>query len=144
MMIDPSHPELSITRQCELLDLPRSTYYYEPQTESYENLLLMRLIDEEYLAHPFLGSRKMTTYLRNLGFNVNRKRVQRLMRKMGLQAVAPGPGTSKPRKEHTIYPYLLRGLNITEPLQVWCSDITYIPMPKGFMYLVAILDWYSR
>ena len=143
-MIDPSHPILSVSRQCQLLDLSRSTYYYEPAAESPENLMLMRQIDEEYLRHPFLGSRRMTIYLRSLGYRVNRKRVQRLMRLMGLEGIAPGPRTSLPRKEHKIYPYLLHGLTITEPLQVWCSDLTYVPMPKGFMYLVAIMDWYSR
>ena len=130
-MIDPSHPMLSVSRQCQLLNLSRSTYYYEPAAESPENLMLMRQIDEEYLRHPFLGSRRMAIYLRSLCYPVNRKRVQRLMRLMGLEGIAPGPRTSLPRKEHKIYPYLLHGLAITEPLQVWCSDFTYVPMPKG-------------
>jgi len=143
-MIDTKYHRLSVARQCQLLNLPRSTYYYEPAAESTMNLHLMRLIDEEYLRHPFLGSRKMALYLNALGYRVNRKRVQRLMRLMGVAAIAPGPGTSQPNKQHKIYPYLLRSLSITAPRQVWCSDITYIPMPRGFMYLVAVLDWYSR
>jgi putative transposase len=142
--IDPSHRVLSIRRQCELLGLSRSAWYYEPATESETNLLLMRLIDEQYTRTPFYGSRRMTATLNGAGHGVNRKRVQRLMRLMGLEGVAPGPRTSKPHPDHKIYPYLLRGFDIVRPDQVWASDITYLPMRSGFMFLVAILDWYSR
>jgi len=144
--IDSGNPNLSVSRQCELLGLSRSSYYRSghPAFESNENLELMRLIDEEFLKHPFYGSRKMRDYLRRRGFAVNRKRIQRLMRVMGIESVAPKPNTSKPRREHKIYPYLLRGLSITEPNHVWCSDITYIRMNHGFVYLTAVMDWASR
>jgi len=144
--VDGKNSDLSISRQCELLQLPRSTYY-RPRVnrfESAENLDFMRRIDEEFLKHPFYGSRKIRDYLNREGFSVNRKRVQRLMRLMGLESVAPKPNTSKCRKEHKVYPYLLRNLSITSPDQVWCSDITYIRMPHGFVYLTAIMDWASR
>jgi len=133
-----------VVRQCALLGLSRSVYYYPPAQASAENLYLMRLIDEQYLCTPFYGSRKMTEFLRSQGFLVNRKRVQRLMRLMGLAAVYPGPKTSQAHPAHKVYPYLLRGLKITHPCQVWSADITYVPMPRGFMYLVAVLDWFSR
>ena len=144
--VDGKDPKLSISRQCELLRLPRSSYYRPRFTcfESAANLDIMRRIDEEFLRHPFYGSRKMRDYLNREGFQVNRKRVQRLMRLMGLESVAPKPNTSKRRKEHKVYPYLLRNLSITVPDQVWCSDITYIRMPHGFVYLTAIMDWASR
>jgi len=135
---------LSIRRQCELLGLGRSSYYYDPATESDDNLALMRLIDEQHLVWPFFGSRQMTLWLRRKGHDVNRKRVRRLMRLMGLEAIFPGKNTSVPNKEHKTYPYLLRGLSVTHPDHVWCTDITYIRMHRGFMYLVAIMDWYSR
>ena len=144
--IDSKDSDLSISRQCDLLGLPRSSYY-RPRVftfESNENLELMRLIDEEFLRHPFYGSRKMRDYLNRQGFPVNRKRVQRLMRLMGIESVAPKPNTSKPRREHKVYPYLLRKLSITEPDQVWCSDITYIRLAHGFVYLTAVMDWASR
>jgi len=144
--IDGKDPDISISRQCELLRLPRSNYY-KPQIvnfENSENLDLMRRIDEEFLRHPFYGSRKMRDYLNREGFAVNRKRIQRLMRLMGIQSVAPKPNTSKRRMEHKVYPYLLRKISITEPDQVWCSDITYIRMPHGFVYLTAVMDWASR
>lgn len=145
-MIAPHHKQLSIVRQCDLLNLPRATYYGHTDWvgESEETLNLMRLIDEEYTRHPFYGSRKMRDYLRRNGHQVNRKRVQRLMRKMGIRSVAPGPSTSKPCPEHKVYPYLLKGLDIKRANQVWCTDITYIRMDGGFVYLVAIMDWYSR
>lgn len=130
--------------QCELLGLPRSSYYYEPVPESAENLHLMRLIDEHYLVRPFYGSRRMAQELVRAGYRVNRKRVQRLMRLMGLEGVFPGRKTSKPAPGHRVYPYLLRGLTIDRPNQVWCSDITYVPMRYGFLYLVAVMDWFSR
>ena len=134
-----------MTRQCALIGLPRSSYYYETMgTESPENLRIMREIDELYLSRPFYGSPRMTDWLRDLGWAVNEKRVARLMRLMGLQAVLPGPHTSRPHPEHRIYPYLLRGLKIKAPNEVWCTDITYIPMRHGFLYLVAVMDWFSR
>ena len=145
--INPDHSRLSITRQCELLGFARSNYYRRgcfPTGESEENLKLMRLIDEEYMRHPFYGTRKMCYYLKRQGYKVNRKRVQRLMRKMGIQSIAPKPNTSAPRKEHKVYPYLLKGMDINRPDQVWCSDITYIPLSGGFVYLTAVMDWYSR
>ena len=144
MLIEPGHRELSLARQCELLELARSSYYYEPTPESVENLRYLRLIDEQYLRRPFYGSRRMSVWLQSQGYAVNRKRVQRLMRRMGLEGLAPGPRTRRPSPEHKVYPYLLRNLEIARPDQVWCTDITYVPMSAGFMYLVAIMDWYSR
>lgn len=143
-MIENHHPDISIRRQCELIGLNRSTFYTEPDGETALNLQLMRLIDEQYLRTPFYGYPKMTVELRRQGYLVNRKRVARLMQKMGLQAVVPHQKLSQPAPGHRIYPYLLRGLAITRPDQVWSTDITYIPMVKGFMYLVVIIDWYSR
>lgn len=146
-MVEPGNSELSLYRQCQLVDVPRSTYYRlrgKAAQESAENLKLMALIDEEYTRHPYYGSRKMRDWLNRLGYRVNRKRVRRLMRKMGLRSVAPTPNTSKPAPEHKVYPYLLRDLAITESNQVWCTDITYVPLEGGFVYLVAIMDWYSR
>jgi putative transposase len=144
-MIETNHPTLSIRRQCELVGLNRSTFYWQPASESPLNLELMRLIDREYTRAPFYGYRKMTARLNNRpGIQVNRKRIARLMGKMGLQAVYPRPRTSLPNQQHRKYPYLLRGLAIKRPNQVWGADITYVPMPLGFMYLVAIMDWFSR
>jgi putative transposase len=147
-MIEPKHSELSITCQCPLLSLNRATYYASCRltygVEDDFNIMLMNLIDEEYTRHPFYGTRKMVVYLRNVGYPVNRKRVQRLMRKMGIQSVAPKPNTSKARKGHKIYPYRLAGLDINHAHQVWSTDITYIRMAHGFVYLVAIIDLYSR
>lgn len=143
-MIESGHPEISVRRQCELLDLNRTTLYYQPVGESAYNLHLMRLLDEQYMRTPFYGVLRMTAYLRRQGYAVNHKRIRRLMRTMGLQAIYPRPKTSLAGKGHKIYPYLLRGLEITRPNQVWSSDITYIPMRQGFMYLVAIMDWFSR
>jgi putative transposase len=137
--IDPEHDELSIRRQCELLDMERSTYYYQPAEETPENLSLMRAIDEAYLQRPFYGSRRLAQEL-----GLNRKRVQRLMRIMGLAAVGPKPRTTRRAKEHKIYPYLLRNVEVTRPDQVWSTDITYIPLGSGYLYLTAVLDWYSR
>ncbi len=143
-MIDPNHAKLSIVRQCELVRISRSSFYFEGKGESLLNLELMRLIDLRFLETPFYGSRQMTRHLRRLGYCVGRKRVRRLMRKMGLQAVYQRPRTSKPHPEHRVYPYLLRGVVIDRPNQVWCADITYIPLRRGYLYLVAIMDWYSR
>lgn len=137
--IDTHHPKLSISRQCELLDLPRSTWYYVASGETAANLALMRAIDEQYLKTPFFGSRKMA-----LHFGVNRKRVQRLMRIMGLEAIYPKRATTRPAVSHKVYPYLLRNLPIIRPDQVWASDITYIPLRHGFLYLTVVMDWYSR
>ena len=135
---------LSIVRQCELLGLPRSTYYYEPATESEDNLALMRRLDEQYLITPFYGSRKMAEELSTPECPINRKRVQRLMQLLGIAAIFPQKRTSVPGVGHRVYPYLLRGLTVDRPNQVWCSDITYIPLRHGFVYLVAVMDWYSR
>jgi len=142
--IEPEHPELSIRRQCDLLALNRTTYYRQPARESRTNLALMRRIDEQYLQTPFYGSRRMAEVLSTRRRPINRKRVQRLMRLMGLEAIYPKPRTTQRDTEHKIYPYLLRNLAITRPNQVWACDITYVPMPAGFMYLTAIIDWFSR
>ena len=135
---------VSIRRQCELLGVSRSGLYYEPVGTSSEELALMRRIDELHLKWPFYGSRKLCEVLRTEGMAVNRKHMQRLMRLMGLESMAPKPGTSEPHPEHPRFPYLLRNLAISRPNQVWAADITYIPMARGFAYLVAIIDWYSR
>jgi putative transposase len=127
-----------------VLGLPRSSYYYEPAAETAENLMLMRLIDEQFLKTPFFGRGMMTAWLRRKKHLVNEKRVRRLMQVMGLSSVFPGKKTSKPAPGHRIYPYLLRGLRIVRPNQVWSTDITYVPLQHGFLYLVAVLDWYSR
>ncbi|GHO63956.1 hypothetical protein KSC_028480 [Ktedonobacter sp. SOSP1-52] len=142
--IKPDHPTLSIARQCELLDLARSSYYYEPLPESEENLLLMRLLDEQYTRTPFYGTRKMTAWLHTQGYRVERKRVRRLLRTMGLETIYPKPHLSQPGAQETRYPYLLRGFAIDRRNQVWSCDITYIRLTRGFVYLVAILDWFSR
>lgn len=142
--IDPQHESISVRRQCKLLGIHRSQLHYEPVPETDENLQYMRLIDEQYLKTPFWGSRNMTTFLRQQGHAVNRKRTQRLMRKMGLEGLSPGPSTSRRHPRHKVYPYLLRDVVIERPNQVWSSDITYIPLRRGYLYLVAVLDWYSR
>ena len=142
-MIGPDK-EMSIRRQCELLRVSRSGLYYEPVPTDPEELELMRRIDEMHLKWPFYGSRKLALELRKEGHDVNRKRVQRLMRLMDLVAMVPKPNTSKPAPEHPVFPYLLRGLDISRVNQVWAADITYIPLRHGFVYLVAIMDWYSR
>lgn len=143
-MIDRDHQNLSVRRQCELLGLSRSGLYYEPVVPDAEELALMRAIDELHLAYPFYGSRKIAQQLGARGCPVNRKRIQRLMRLMGLEALVPKPNTSEPHPEHVVYPYLLKGLKIGRTNHVWATDITYIPMKDGFLYLVAIMDWYSR
>ena len=137
---------MSLRHQCELLGLSRAGYYasLRPRLESEENEALMKLIDKQYLVTPFYGSRRMTIWLQRQGYEVNRKRVMRLMRKMDLVGLAPGPNTSKPHPEHKVYPYLLGDMEITRVNQVWSTDITYIPMKRGFMYLTAVMDWYSR
>ncbi len=143
-MVDPEHGPLSITRQCRLVSIARSSFYYEGHGESPLNLRLMRLIDEQFLQTPFYGSRQMRRWLRRQGYTVSRKRVRRLMRLLGLQAILQRPRTSQPHPEHRIYPYLLRDLEITRPNHVWCADVTYIPLQRGFLYLVAVMDWASR
>jgi putative transposase len=143
-MIDRGRADLSVRRQCALLGLARSGVYRQPAVPNAEELALMQWIDEQYLATPFYGSRRMTAELRLAGRQVNRKRVQRLMRLMGLEALGPKPKASRPAAQHRIYPYLLRGLAIDRPNQVWAADITYISMARGFRYLVAAMDWYSR
>lgn len=142
--IEPEHPVISLRRQCELIGLTRSGYYRELVAESAENLKLMKLIDEEYTRHPFFGTRQMRNYLNRQGYRVNRKRVQRLMRLMGLASVAPKKRSTVPCDGHRIYPYLLRNLEIYRPNQVWCSDLTYIRLKGGFVYLTVVMDWYSR
>jgi len=143
-VVDRQHPSLSVVRQCKLLGISRSGLYYQPAGISQEDLTLMKLIDRQYLATPFYGARRMAAWLRNQGYQINRKRVRRLMRIMGLKAIYRRPRTSKPAPGHKVYPYLLSGMEITRPNQVWAADITYIPMARGFLYLVVIMDWYSR
>lgn len=143
-MIEPDHPRLSSARQCRLLGLPRSSYYYRTKPKPVEDLALMRVIDEVYLAQPVFGSRQMTRWLRRQGYKINRKRVRRLMRLMGLEALYPKPNLSWPRPGQQVYPYLLRHLAVTRPNQVWATDITYVPIAGGFIYLCAVIDWFSR
>lgn len=144
LLVNENHKQLSIKRQCELLDMPRSMYYYEPAEEDPLNLLLMDEIDKLYTKYPFYGSPKICDGMNKLGYEVNIKRIKRLMAIMGITAIYPGPNTSKRNMEHKIYPYLLRGLKVKNPNHVWSADITYIRLNKGFMYLMAIIDWYSR
>lgn len=144
LLVRENDKQLSIKRQCELLDMPRSMYYYEPAMEDELNLLLMNIMDEIYTKYPFYGSPKLCESVKRLGYEINIKRIKRLMAKMGISAIYPCPNTSKRNRDHKIYPYLLRGLPVKSPNQVWAADITYIRMNKGFMYLMAIIDWYSR
>lgn len=144
MWIEKDNPDIPVIRQCQLCGLARSGYYYSPRIESRYNLYLMGLIDREFTKHPFYGYRKMTEYLRKLGHRVNGKRIRRLMGLMGLEAVFPGRKTTITNKAHRKYPYLLRGLVIERPDQVWSMDITYIRVQGGFIYLTAVIDWYSR
>jgi putative transposase len=143
-MIEPDHPQLSIARQCELVSISRSGFYYRPADETPLNLALMRLIDTQFLETPWYGSRQMARHLRREGYTVGRKRVRRLMAKMGLAPIYQRPRTTVPHPDHRVYPYLLRDLVIDRPNQVWCADLTYIPMRRGFLYLVAIMDWATR
>jgi putative transposase len=143
-MIEPDHPHLSVVRQCALVSIGRSTFYRAPAPETVENLLLMRLLDEQFLETPWYGSRQMARHLRRHGHAVGRKRVRRLMATMGLTPIYQRPRTTVPHPEHRIYPYLLRNLVVDRPNQVWCADITYIPMRRGFLYLVAVMDWSTR
>jgi putative transposase len=144
MFIDATNEQLSIRQQCKLLDIPRSSYYYHPVSISEYTLKVMNEIDMMYTKYPFYGSRKITVELRKKGYQVNIKRVKRLMKKMGIRAIYPEPNTSCPDKTHHIYPYLLKGITISHPNHVWSTDITYLRLKKGFLYLVAIIDWYSR
>ena len=143
-MIEPGHPGLSVARQCELVSISRSSFYYQPAGETAENLALMRLIDAQFLETPWYGSRQMARHLRRDGHEVSRKRVRRLMAIMGLVPIYQRPRTTVPNPEHRIWPYLLRGMVIDRPNQVWCTDLTYIPMRRGFLYLVAVMDWATR
>jgi putative transposase len=143
-LVEPEYSEISVRRQCDLLGVNRSGLYYQPVGESAENLMLMRWIDEQYTRRPFYGSRRMTVGLREQGHAVNRKRVARLMEVMGIEAVYPKPKLSQSGEGHKIYPYLLQGVAVTRVNQVWSTDITYIQMAKGFVYLVAVMDWFSR
>jgi putative transposase len=142
--VDRRHPSLSVVRQCRLLGISRSGLYYRPVEVYEEDLALMKMIDRQYLATPFYGARRLAAWLRKQGWTANRKRVRRLMQVMGLKAIYRRPRTSQPAPGHRTYPYLLGGMEITKPDQVWAADITYIPMARGFLYLVAIMDWCSR
>jgi putative transposase len=142
--VERGHPVLSVERQCALLGLPRSTFYYVSVRDGTEDEMLMRLLDKKYTERPFFGVPRMTQWLQSLGWPVGRKRVRRLLRTMGLEAIYPKPRLSTPASDHRIYPYLLRGVAITRPNQVWCTDITYIRLARGFLYLTAIMDWFSR
>jgi len=144
MVIETNSSQIPIYRQCELLGLNRSSWYYKSIKDDEYNQWLMRLIDEQYTKTPFYGVPRMTAYLRSQGYQINHKRVERLMKRMGIQAIYPKPRLSKPHPESIIFPYLLKGLDINRPNQVWCADITYIRLISGFVYLVAIMDWFSR
>jgi putative transposase len=143
-MVEPGHPILPVGKQCALLSISRSSFYYTPKGETEMNLTLMRQIDEQFLETPFFGVRQMTWHLKNEGHPVNEKRIRRLMRLMGLMPIYQKPNTSRPAKGHKIWPYLLKGLRVGRPNQVWAADITYLPMRRGFLYLVAIIDWFTR
>ena len=143
-MLEPGNTNLSLSRQCKILSLSRSSAYYRPRGESAETLALMRRIDKLFMAYPFYGSRQMQAALALEGITAGRHRVRRLMGLMGLQAIYQKPNTSKPHPEHRVYSYKLRGMSITGPNHVWCTDITYIPMQRGFLYLVAVMDWATR
>jgi putative transposase len=142
--VDPDNEKISVLRQCQLLGLNRTGLYYRGRPESVEDGELMRLLDEQYTITPFYGYRRMTVYLQNLGFRVNHKRVRRLMRKLGLEAIYPKPNLSKPGKDHLTYPYLLKGVAVEYSDQVWATDLTYIRIGSGFVYLLVIMDWHSR
>ncbi|AGY58017.1 transposase [Gloeobacter kilaueensis JS1] len=143
-MLERSEGTLPLVHQCQLLDLPRSSVYYRPAMASEEDLHLMALLDKQYLLRPSYGSRRMTLWLRDQGYRVSRKRIQRLMGLMGIEAIYQKPNTSKGEQGSQLWPYLLRGVAVVRSNQVWCADITYIPMPKGFLYLIAVMDWHSR
>lgn len=142
--VEPENQKISVVRQCQLLGINRSTIYYRGRAENSEDVELMRLLDAQYTLTPFYGYRRMTVYLQNLGYKINHKRVLKLMKKLGLEAIYPKPNLSKPNKEHLKFPYLLRGVKIENSNQVWATDITYIRLKGGFIYLLAIMDWHSR
>lgn len=142
--IETNHDKLTIERQCELIGISRSGYYYKPQTVNKETLSLINIVDEIYTQYPFFGTRKMASYLKRQGYVIGRKRVKTIYELLGLEAVYPKPKLSVPNKEHRIYPYLLRGVEVTKCDQVWSTDLTYIRLYGGFVYLMAIIDWYSR
>ena len=143
-MIEPDHPSLSVVRQCELVSISRSGFYHRPRGETPLNLELMRLIDAQFLETPWYGSRQMARHLCREGYTVGRKRVRRLMARMGLAPILQRPRTTVPHPEHRVFPYLLRDLAVERPNQVWCADLTYIPMRRVFLYLVAVMDWATR
>jgi putative transposase len=144
-LLEPNYPELSIRQQCVLLEINRSSVYYASRvTVSDETLALLRTVDEVYTQYPFFGTRQMASYLRTIGHDVEREQIRGIYERLGLRSLAPGPHTSKPHPEHKIYPYLLRGATIARPDHVWSTDITYIRLQRGFVYLMAIIDWYSR
>jgi putative transposase len=143
-MVEPDHPALSIVRQCELLGISRSAYYYRPREVSEDDLACMRIIDEAFMKRPFFGARRLRDELQSQGFTIGREHTAALMRRMGIEAIYPKKRLSLPNKENRVYPYLLRGLNIDRPDQVWCSDITYVRLSHGYAYLVAMMDWFSR
>ena len=143
-MVEPEHPRLSIVRQCELVSISRSGFYHRPAAETPLNLALMRLVDAQFLETPWYGSRQMARHLRREGYGVGRKRVRRLMARMGLAPIYQRPRTTVPHPGHRVWPYLLRDIEVDRPNQVWCADITYIPMRRGFLYLVAVMDWATR
>lgn len=143
-MVEPGNEKISVLRQCELLGLNRTGLYYRPRSESVEDGELMRLIDEQYTSTPFYGYRRMTVYLQKLGYRAGHKRLRRLMRKLGLEAIYPKPNLSKPGKDHLTYPYLLKGVAVEYSDEVWATDITYIRIGSGFVYLLVIMDWHSR
>jgi len=142
--VEPENRQVSIGRQCELLGISRAAYYYRPWPVSYENLLIMRLLDEEYTRHPFYGARRLSDWVSRQGHPAGREKVGRLMKEMGIEAIYPKKPLSLKNKEHKIYPYLLRTLKINRPDQVWCSDITYVRMQRSFAYLTVVMDWFSR
>jgi len=144
MMIEPKHKRLSISRQCDLIGLPRASYYYAPKSDDRYNQLMMNMIDEQFTKTPFYGVPRMTAWLRRQGHEVNHKRIRRLMRKMGLEAIYPKKNLSKAHPAHKKYPYLLRDVVVDHPDQAWCADITYVRLQQGFVYLVVIMDWHSR
>ena len=143
-LIEPSHPQISIARQCDLVGLPRSTYYYDAHGESAAHLYLMHLLEKQYTDTPYYGVRRMTAWLRSQGYAVHHKRVARLLHTLGLETIYPKPRLSQPHPAHRVYPYLLRGVPMTRVNQVWSTDITYIRLHAGFIYLVAVMDWFSR
>jgi len=143
-MLEPNHSKLSLRHQCELLEINRSSYYYEPIPVDEDTLTLMRIVDEIYTKYPFFGTRQMVSYLQRQGVETGRTKMRGIYKRLGLQALCPGPHTSKPHPKHKVYPYLLRDVEITERDQVWSTDITYLRLRKGFVYLMAIIDWFSR